>query len=43
MNNIMELLDGGLRAAVLFCAVRPGLPEPKSVFILQRKVLRVLH
>jgi hypothetical protein len=42
MNNIMELLDGGLRVAILFCAVRPVLPEPKSVF-LQRKVLLVLH
>jgi hypothetical protein len=36
MNNIMELLDGGLRVAVLLCAVRPGFPEPKSAFYRER-------
>jgi len=42
MNNIMELLDGGLRAAVLFCAVYPGLHGHSSV-VLQRKLSQVLH
>jgi hypothetical protein len=36
MNNIMKLLDGGLRVAVLFCAVCPGLPESKKCFFTEK-------
>jgi len=37
MNNIMELPDGGLRVAIQFCAVRPGLPEPKMCFFYRER------